>query len=343
MIGPGPRNLITDVAGIAVGNAEDHAVRSGVTVVLSERPAMAAVDIRGGAPATRGASALAPGGIVDAADAVALSGGSAFGLDAAGGVMSWLATRGRGFPVGPARVPIVAGAILFDLLNGGDKAWGAEPPYRRLGAEAAADAASEFALGNAGAGLGAKAGALKGGLGSASFVLDHSGEPITVGAIAAANPVGSVVIPSSDTMWAWALEQADELGGQPPPAARLEGKTLDHTFPSMGGTNTTLAVVATDAALTQPQALRVAIMAHDGLARAIRPIHTPLDGDTVFVLATGRQGAIEPGAGLARLGMLAADCIARAVARGVYEAGDLGDLQSYRSVHGAKLRTGASY
>jgi L-aminopeptidase/D-esterase-like protein len=342
MIRVGPRNLITDVAGILVGNAEDHHVRSGVTVVLTDRPAVAAADVRGGAPATRGASALAPHGIVEAADAITLSGGSAFGLDAAGGVMSWLAMHGRGFPVGPARVPIVVGAILFDLLNGGDKAWGEEPPYRHLGAAAAALAGPEFALGNAGAGLGAKAGGLKSGLGSASFVYEDEGLPVVVGAIVAANPVGSVVMPGSPTMWAWALEQQDELGGQPPPTAPLGASALEHAMPGMGPANTALAVVATDATLTQAQALRLATMAHDGFARAIRPAHTPMDGDVVFALATGRRGPVAPAVGLARLGMLAADCVARAVARGVFEAEALGDLPSYRSVWGSKLRTGAS-
>lgn len=340
MIRPGPRNLITDVAGIAVGNAEDHAVRSGVSVVLADRPAVAAVDVRGGAPATRGTSALAPGGIVDAIDAVALSGGSAFGLDAAGGAMAWLAEQGRGFAVGPARVPIVVGAILFDLLNGGNKAWGLAPPYFALGIEAARHAGPDFALGNAGAGLGAKAGNLKGGLGSASFVYEDDGAPITVGALAAVNPVGSVVMPGGAAFWAWALEQGNELGGQPAPGDRIESQALDFGFPRMGETSTAIAVIATDATLNQTQALRLAMMAQDGFARAIRPAHTPFDGDTVFALANGRRGPVDP-SGLARLGMLAGDCLARAVARGVFEAGDLGDLPSYRSVHGAKLRTGA--
>jgi L-aminopeptidase/D-esterase-like protein len=341
VIRPGPRNLITDVAGILVGNAEDHHVRSGVTVVLTEEPATAAADVRGGAPATRGASALVPGGIVLGADAVALSGGSAFGLAAADGVMSWLAARGRGMPFGGVRVPSVVGAILFDLLNGGEKAWGEEPPYRRLGLAAAGQAGPEFGLGNAGAGLGAKASNLKGGLGSASFVYQDQGAPLTLGAIVAANPLGSVVIPNSSTMWAWALEQEGELGGQPPPRAPIHGDGLEHAFPGTAPANTAIAVVATDATLTQAQALRLAMMAQDGFARAIRPSHTPFDGDVIFALATGRRGLVDP-AGLARLGMLTADCLARAVARGVYAAEDLGDLRSYRSVHGAKLRTGAS-
>jgi L-aminopeptidase/D-esterase-like protein len=341
MIRPGPRNLITDVAGILVGNAEDHHVRSGVTVVLAEEAATAAADVRGGAPATRGASALVPGGIVLGADAVTLSGGSAFGLAAAEGMMSWLAARGRGMPFGGSRVPSVVGAILFDLLNGGDKAWGEEPPYRRLGLAAADLAGPAFTLGNAGAGLGAKAGSLKGGLGSASFVCKDQGSPLTVGAIVAANPLGSVVMPDSPTMWAWALEQDEELGGQPSPRAPVQGDALEHAFPATAPASTAIAVVATDAALTQAQALRLAMMAQDGFARAIRPSHTPFDGDVIFALATGRRGPLDP-AGLGRLGMLAADCVARAVARGVFEAESLGDLPGYRSVYGTRLRTGAS-
>ena len=332
----GVRNLVTDVAGILVGNAEDHPARTGTTVVLCATPAIAAVDVRGGAPLTVGASGLEPSGLVEEVDAIVLSGGSAFGLAATDGVRSWLAARERGLAFGGARVPIVVGAILFDLTNGGDKTWGDTPPYRALGIAAADGAASDFALGNAGAGLGARAGALKGGLGSASLVFEQGGAPLTVGALAAANPVGSVVMPGQSTMWAWALEQAQELGGQRAPTAGLDQATLDHAFPGEPRPGTALAVVATDARLTQAEAGRVAVMAQDGFARAIRPVHTPYDGDVVFVLATGRRGPVDPGAGLARLGMHAADCVARAIARGVYEARDLGQLRSYRTVHGQR-------
>lgn len=340
MIRPGPRNLITDVAGILVGNAEDHEVRSGTTVVLVEADAaVAAADVRGGAPLTRGVDSLAPGGLIEAADAVFLSGGSAFGLGAGDGVMSGLAAMGRGIAFGGARVPIVAGAILFDLTNGGSKEWGAEPPYPRLGRAALEAAGTEFALGNAGAGLGARAGDLKGGLGSASFVLDEGERTITVGALAAANPVGSVVMPGQSALWAWALEQGDELGGQPTPRAAAPAD-LNYRFPDQARPATAIAVIATDATLSRDQAQRVAVMAQDGFARAIRPVHSPFDGDCVFVLATGRGPSVASAGDLARLGMLAADCLARGVARGVYEAHDLGSLRSYRSVHGAALRAG---
>ena len=333
MIRPGPRNLITDVPGISVGNAEDRRAVSGVTVVLPEQRAVAGVAALGGAPGTRETDALDPSCLVEAVDAVVIAGGSVYGLDAAGGVASWLGAHGRGYRIGSAVAPIVPAAILFDLANGGDKQWGEEPPYRRLGREAAEAAAADFALGNAGAGLGARAGRLKGGLGSASFVLEGAEGGFAVGALAAVNCLGSVLIPGSRTFWAWPLEQDDEFGGPHPQPAALAGEGLDHALDRPLGASTTLAVIATDLALDKAQAERIAIMAHDGLARAVRPAHTPLDGDCVFVLATGARELLpDPVAGLARLGMLAADCLARAVARGVYEAETLGAMPGYRTL-----------
>ncbi len=336
MIRPGPKNLLTDVTGLKVGNSEDHDARSGVTVVLADRPAIAAVDVRGGAPGTRETDAFEPTCLVDRADAVVLAGGSAFGLDAASGVTAWLAERGRGFEVGDAVVPIVPAAILFDLLNGGDKAWGADPPYRRLGRSAAERAGDRFELGNSGAGLGAMAGELKGGLGSASFVVEPGPNrpPLTVAALAAVNPVGSVVMPGSEVFWAWPFEQHGEFGGRRPSPDR-DPPPPDYRFPEIpdSGANTTLVVVATDARLSKVQAKRVAIMAHDGLARAIGPVHTPFDGDTVFVLATGAHELGDAPADLALIGALAADCATRSIARGVFEAGDLDQLKSYRSLY----------
>ncbi|MGQ9368119.1 P1 family peptidase [Azospirillum sp. ST 5-10] len=330
VIRTGPRNLITDVDGIRVGNAEDHRVRSGVTVVLPDRPALAAVDVRGGAPGTRETDALDPTCLVQAVDAVVLSGGSAFGLEAAQGAMRWLAARGRGFAVGSVRVPIVPAAVLFDLLNGGDKGWGDRPPYAALAAAACEGAGPEIGLGNAGAGLGAKAGDLKGGLGSASVV---TGEGLQVGALIAANPYGSLVMPGQATMWAWALEREGELGGQPLPTGPA-GDDLGlppPTADAAAGGNTTIGVVAVNAELTRAEALRVATMAHDGLARAIRPVHTPFDGDTLFVLATATRPLPEPRPyHLLRLGALAADVVARAAARGVYLADGLGSSPGYR-------------
>lgn len=325
---PGPGNLISDVDGIRVGNAEDHRVGTGVTVVLPDRPATAAVDVRGGAPGTRETDALDPTCLVERVDAVVLSGGSAFGLEAASGAMAWLRERGRGFAVGDARVPVVPTAILFDLLNGGDKEWGATPPYRRLARAACAAAAAGFPLGNVGAGVGAVAGDLKGGLGSASSVTPDG---LRVGALAAANPYGSAVMPGSDAFWAWPFEQGGEFGGGRPDGSPT-GKDFEVSGrPGAGaGANTTIAVVATNASLDVAQALRVAIMAHDGIARAVRPAHTPFDGDTVFALATG-DGPHEGAARVAEIGMKAADCLSRAIARGVYAAETLGGVPGYRS------------
>ncbi len=333
MIRSGPRNLITDVEGIRVGNAEDTAARTGVTVVLPDAPVTAGVDVRGGAPGTRETDALDPTCHVDRVDAVVLSGGSAFGLDAAAGACAWLAERGRGFAVGPVRVPIVPAAILFDLLNGGAKEW-REPPYRGLAAQACESVSTDFALGNAGAGLGARAGALKGGLGSASAV---SEDGVQAGALVAANPFGSVTMPGSPTLWAWAFEQDGELGGQPTPGPIAAGDR-DYAFASPLGGHTTIGVVATNVALDKAQAGRVAIMAHDGIGRAVRPVHTPFDGDTLFVVSTGR---LVPPAGdfslLGRLGMMAADCVARSIGRAVLAAESLGDMPSYRSLYGDSL------
>ena len=325
MIRPGPRNSITDVPGILVGNAEAPDLVTGATAVIPERPAIAAVDVRGGAPGTRETEALAAESMVQEVHGIALSGGSAYGLDAAGGVMHWLRGQGRGFGIGGTVVPIVPGAIIFDLLTGGPKDWD-HPPWWELGYQAAEAAGADFALGNAGAGLGATAGKLKGGLGTASVRWNG----VTLGALAVSNPVGSVLIPGTRTFWAWPFELAGEFGGQTPPQA--PPVDLDHDFAAPAGANTTCAVIATDAQLTRAQAKRIALMAHDGFARAIRPVHTPLDGDTVFVLATGAIPLADPVGDLARLGMLAADCAARAITRGVYEAAALAGWPAYRDL-----------
>jgi len=334
VIRPGERNLITDVDGLLVGNAEDRRVQSGTTVLLCESATVAGVDVRGGAPGTREIDLLDPANAVEGVDALCFSGGSAFGLDAAGGVMDWLKAEGRGVAVGPARVPIVPGAIIFDLASPGDKNWGETPPYRKLGRLAIEAAAKSFALGNAGAGLGARAGKLKGGLGSASALLDDGTQ---VGALVVANPVGSVVMPGTTTLWTWPFEMAGELGGQRPPAAAIAPGAFDLPLEGRLGAHTTIGAVATNLRLTKAECRRLAIMAHDGLARAIRPVHTPFDGDTVFALATGRAEPAAPrGLALARVGMIAADCLARAVGRAVYCAESLGDLPSYRSLLGEK-------
>jgi len=310
-------NLITDVDGLTVGNADDARLKSGVTVVVCDPPAVASVHVMGGAPGTRETDLLAPEGTVAAVDALVLSGGSAFGLDAAGGVTAALARAGRGLAVGHARVPIVPAAILFDLLNGGDKDWGVAPPYAVLGAAACEAAAKEFALGSAGAGAGATTANLKGGLGSASARLESG---VTVAALVAVNAVGQATIGEDAHFWAAPFEREGEFGGrgwpQTFPAAVLRPR---HKAWARGGESTTLAVVATDAALTKAEAKRLAVMAHDGFARALWPSHTPLDGDLVFALATAaRPRDAEPD--LIAIGSAGAACVARAIARGVHEA-----------------------
>ena len=328
------RNLITDVAGVLVGNAEDAAIASGTTAVVFEEPAVAAVDVRGGAPGTRETDLLALERTVERIDAIALSGGSAFGLEAGAGIGALLAEQGRGFQVGAVRVPIVPGAILFDLLNGGDKKWGRFPPYRELGFTAAEAAGDTFALGSSGAGLGATTAGLKGGLGSASA---RCGRHV-VGALVAVNALGSVTIGDGAHFWAAPYEQAGEFGGLGLPIPWPDD-ALALRHKAMQAGNTTIAVVATDAVLTKAQTKHFAVMAQDGLARAIHPIHTPLDGDTVFAAATGRVALAEPIGDLIALGTAAAHALARACARAVYEAKALpfpGALPSWRDRFGGR-------
>lgn len=314
MMTPGPLNLITDIPGLKVGHAEDHRVKTGATVLMGDRPFTAAVHVMGGAPGTRETDLLAPDKTVQEVDALVLSGGSAFGLDAASGAADWLRARGRGFAVGDQRVPIVPGAIVFDLINGGDKAW-PENPYKRLGAEAAASARAAFALGTAGAGTGAIIADLKGGLGSASLRLP-SGH--TVGALVVVNALGQVTVGDGPQFWAAPFEMAGEFGGLGPAPGFDPRQPPRHK--GGPGAATTIAIVATDAALTQAQATRMAVAAHDGMARAIYPSHTPMDGDLVFAAATGDRPLEDPVWDTLTLGHAAALCLARAIARGVFEA-----------------------
>lgn len=323
MMRPGPRNLITDVAGLRVGNASDAVIKTGATVLVGDAPFTAGVHVMGGAPGTRETDLLAPDKTVQQADALVLSGGSAFGLDAASGVADALRLQGRGFRVGDQTVPIVPAAILFDLINGGDKAWDANP-YNRLGRDALAAASTDFALGSHGAGTGALIADMKGGLGSASVTVG----PFTVGALVAVNALGRVTVGDTRHFWAAPFEIDAEFGGHGP-APTFDPTTLP---PIKGGAqNTTIAIVATDAALTQAQATRMAVAAHDGMARAIYPSHTPMDGDIVFAAATG---SIQADADTLMLGHAAALCLSRAIARGVYGAtaaqGDVMETYSTR-------------
>lgn len=324
----GRRNLITDVGGLRVGNTSDERIKSGVTVVLCDDPATAAVQVLGGAPGTRETDLLEPHNTVEAIHALVLGGGSAFGLDAASGVQAALRERGIGFDVAGQRVPIVPAAILFDLINGGDKDWGRYPPYRELGYDAVAQAGTDFAIGTAGAGTGALVAGLKGGLGSASTVLEDG---TTVGALVAVNPVGAVTVGGSRHFWAAPFEIGDEFGGLglpsplPPQATDVVWKfetmmAAARAQPPSAGANTTIAVIATDAVLTKAQAKRLAISAHDGFARAIWPSHTPMDGDLVFALATGSSGTKPDEAALMQIYAAAGATMARAIARGVHAA-----------------------
>lgn len=320
------RNLITDVPGLRVGNAHDARAMTGTSVILPDVAAVCGVDVRGGGPGTRETDALAPENLVEAIDALVLSGGSVYGLAAADGVVAIMGAQGKGFGLsdvpGVPRSPVIPAAILYDLANGGNKQWGVIPPYRCLGIEALESATIDFDLGCVGAGFGARAGAVRGGLGSAS---QRTRDGITVGALVAVNSFGSVTMPGSDAFWAWSLEQKSEAGGvRPNPELFVDGDDwgLAKSNPATAGrTNTTIACVATDVALTPAQAKRVAQMASAGLARAIRPVFAPFDGDVVFALSTAQQAMPQPTAfTLARIGALAADCLARAVMRGVYAA-----------------------
>jgi L-aminopeptidase/D-esterase-like protein len=316
------KNLLTDISGVRVGHADDAALASGVTAVIFDQPAVAAIDVRGGGPGTREGAALDLGNTVDHIHGIALGGGSAFGLEAGGGVQAWLAEQGRGFKVGGAIIPIVPGAIIFDLLNGGDKQWGRFAPYRELGYAAAAAASQDFALGSAGAGFGATTATLKGGVGSASAVTPGG---VRVAALAVVNAVGTATVGDGPWFWAAPFEVDREFGGRglPPSftpemlAMRLKGGTA-----ATAAENTTLAVVVTDAVLSKPQAKRLAMIAQTGFARAIYPVHAPLDGDVLFAAATCEK-PIDPLVGLTELGMVAANTVARAIARGVYAAAAL--------------------
>lgn len=314
-------NLITDVRGIRVGNAQDERIATGVTVALFDRPTVASVSTLGGAPANRDTACLEPDALVGGVDAIVLGGGSGFGLDAAGGVMAHLRAAGRGFAVGPVTVPIVPQAIVFDLLNGGDKDWGRFSPYRDLGYEACAAAAHDFMLGTAGGGYGATTVDLKGGLGSASAVTSRGH---TVGALVVVNALGSTLVGEGPHFWAAPYEIGAEFGGlgMPKDAHTQSGQLR---WKGRAEPATTIALVATDAILTKPQAKRIAVQANDGLARALRITHAPLDGDTVFAAATGHVPlGDDPLGALTEIGAAAADVLARAIARGVYEATSLG-------------------
>jgi L-aminopeptidase/D-esterase-like protein len=329
-------NLLTDIAGVRVGHADEAGVASGVTAIIFDQPVVASMDVRGGGPGTREGALLDLANTVEKIDAIALSGGSAFGLEAGGGVQAWLAEQGRGLNVRGAVIPIVPGAICFDLLNGGNKKWGRFAPYRDLGYAAAAGATTGFTLGSVGAGLGALTANFKGGLGSASA---QTRDGVKVAALAVVNALGTATVGDGPWFWAAPFEADDEFGGRGLPASftpdmlkmRIKGGPA-----ATAAENTTLAVVVTDAALTKTQAKRLAMIAQTGFARAIYPVHAPMDGDVVFAAATGER-PIDPLVGLTELGMVAANTVARAIARGVYTATTLplpGALPAWRDRFG---------
>jgi L-aminopeptidase/D-esterase-like protein len=344
---PGPKNLITDVDGLTVGHATDEKVRSGVTAVLCGQGWNAAVDIRGGGPGTRETEALAPHNLVGRAHCIVLSGGSVFGLAAADGVTVALSAQGIGLQTrldAPA-IPIVPAAVLHDLANQGDKHWGLEPPYRHLGFRALQNAAADFACGAVGAGRGARAGVMNGGIGSTSLDL---GDGLMAGALVALNSVGSAFMPDGKTYWAWPFELQQEFGGRGPPSQPMDMSDPapdEARLMAIGrlqpGVNTTLAVVACNADLTTAECKRVAIMAHDGIARAVRPAHTPFDGDTVFAVASGQiplDESLSRPAHIGRIGSAAADCLARAIARAAYAANPAGEYPSTLEFQGTSPR-----
>ena len=314
---PGARNSITDISGFLVGNSTDNHIKSGVTVFYGERPFVAAVHVMGGAPGTRETDLLSPDRLVKKVDCLVLSGGSAFGLDAATGVGDLLSHQGRGFPVGDVRVPIIPSAILFDLLNGGQKSWTSNP-YANLGKEALENAATDFKIGSVGAGTGATTNNLKGGLGTASLKLESG---YTVGALMAVNSLGSTTQYEERNFWAAFWEFGDEFGGlgttteiKPDWTPSLQGDTSENFG------NTTIGIVATDAKLDQAQLTRIAIAAHDGIARAIVPAHTIFDGDLLFAASSGTKAVADPDATVFEISDAAAKTVSRAIARGVFNA-----------------------
>jgi L-aminopeptidase/D-esterase-like protein len=325
---PGKQNTLTDIEGILVGNYTDQKAVSGVTVVLCPRGAVAGVDVRGSAPGTRETDVLAPHNLVDRVQAVVLAGGSVFGLSACDGVTRWLAEEGYGFPLDQGYVaPIVPAAVLYDLGRGEKFIPPINADWGRFACEGAADLPVE--MGCTGAGTGALAGSIKGGLGSSSLLLDNG---ITVAAVVAVNPDGSVVNPVDGRLWEIGRGINGEFGRQGRRAVKLPPK------PAPGPIrNTTIGVVATDAVLTKPQAQKVAQMAHDGMARAIRPAHTMFDGDTIFCLATAVKELPETtgfftaakAQALNDLGHAAADCMARAIIHAVINAHSIAGMTAF--------------
>ncbi len=309
--------MIDLLPGYKIGQAQDARVKTGVTIILPDNPAIASVDVRGGGPGTREISALQDGGLIEQVHALMLSGGSVYGLAAADGATAWLGGKGIGYAPGPAPIPvspIVPSAILFDNANGGDKDWGQTPPFRDLAIAACEAAEASANEGSVGAGYGATAGLYPGGLGIATERVEN----ISVQAVIAANPVGSPFMPGTNCPWAWVYERDGEFGSRRPPEGYRWSDPQDTklAFLKAAGQSTVIGAIMTDAALTQKQLKRLAIMAQDGIAMAVQPAHTPLDGDTLFALSLGDKSCERP-IDLAALGAAAARAVARALTRGV--------------------------
>ena len=315
------QNSILDVGGLHVGQVHDGVVKTGVTVIVPNDAALCSVDVRGGGPGTREIMALQDGGLIDRVHAIVLSGGSVYGLAAADGVTAWLGKKGVGFAAGPSPIPvspIVPSAILFDNANGGDKNWGLIPPFRDLGVKACAALSHNIEEGAFGAGHGAMAGLYPGGVGTASEIVGE----LTIGALIAANPVGSPYMPGTDCPWAWAYEVEGEFGGRKPPSDYIlsEARDTKLAFLQQAGQATVIGAVAINAPLSQKSLKRIAIMAQDGIAMAVQPAHTPLDGDTIFALSTAKGEKTYSPVEIAEFGAAAARCVSRALMRGVYFA-----------------------
>jgi L-aminopeptidase/D-esterase-like protein len=312
------------ITGFNVGHADDSVLASGVTVILPESPCVASVHVVGGSPGSRESDLLDPVQIVERVDALVLAGGSAFGLDAAAGAQAWLREQGRGFPVGSVRVPIVPAAILFDLNNGGNKDWGRYPPYRELGYSAAAAARPVMTTGRCGAGFGATTATTPGGLGMAAETLPCGA---TVMAVIAVNAAGSPLMGDTGCFWAAPFEQDGEFGGRglPPELSADITRVRTKAGHSSAGMNTTIGAVLTDARLTKVEAKQVAVMAHDGFARALYPVHSPGDGDLLYVLASGDMNLPRSELSLLAIGTTAANVVSRAIAQGVHAAMQRGE------------------
>ena len=337
---PGNKNLITDVPGIQVGHAEDNKIGTGVTVITGDNPFSAAVDVRGGGPGTRETDMLNLENSIGRADAIVLSGGSAFGLDACSEVQDLLRQDNKGYKVGKAVVPLVPGAVIFDL-NINDKPHvniiGKRSPWRILANKAYKLANTDFLLGSFGAGCGATTATLKGGQGSSSWSQTFSnGKEYTIGAIVINNAVGNPLLNEGPHFLSAHLEFGNEFGGcgvcndlydnilrakrLPPSISKKE------IFDNISN-NTVIGVVATDAPLTRSNLKRLAIMAHDGIARSLSPAHTPMDGDTIFAITTCKdfKGQVLENEDVLAIGARASDCVARACNRAIYEADSIGN------------------